>query len=83
MKEVGIVRTPDSLGRITIPVEIRKQFDLHDGALVEILYGKDRIIFRKYEYSCIFCGDTTNVTKFKNKAICQKCRIAMENNVVE
>lgn len=79
MKEVGIVRKPDSLGRITLPVEIRKQLNLHEGALVEILTDEDQVIFRKYEYSCIFCGSTTNVSKYKGKAICSKCRIAMEN----
>ncbi len=82
MIEAGIVRKPDPLGRITIPVEIRKQLNL-EGSSVEIFYGKDQIVFRKFEYNCIFCGSTTGITKFKGKAICSKCRIAMENNVVE
>jgi transcriptional pleiotropic regulator of transition state genes len=79
MKEVGIVRKPDPLGRITLPVEIRRQLDLKEGASVEIFYNEDKIILRKYEYSCVFCDSTTGITRFKGKAICSKCRIAMEN----
>jgi len=80
MKEAGIVRKLDSLGRITLPVEIRKGFNLQDGAPIEILTYKDQIVFRKYRYACIFCNITKNVEIYKGKAVSSKCRIAMENS---
>lgn len=75
MKSTGIVRKVDELGRIVIPIELRRTPSIEERDLFEIYTDADRIILRKYEpsYSCVFCGNTENVTKFKNKNICTDC----------
>lgn len=73
MKSLGIVRKVDELGRIVLPIETRKRLELGAGDGVEIFVEKDRVILKKYEPSCIFCGDADNVINYKDKKICMAC----------
>ncbi len=74
MKSTGIVRKVDELGRIVLPIELRKSMDLDNkGDAVEIFIDDDRIILKKYQPACIFCGDADEVSHFKGKLICQSC----------
>lgn len=73
MKSLGIVRRVDELGRIVLPVEIRKRLDLEPKDPVEIFVEKDRVVLKKYEPCCIFCGDVDDVIIYKDKRICRSC----------
>ena len=73
MKATGIVRKVDEVGRIVLPIELRSVLGIDNRDSVEIFTEDDRIILKKYEPSCIFCGETKNVYVFKNKQICTKC----------
>ncbi len=73
MKPLGTVRKVDELGRIVLPIETRKRMELSSGDGVEIFVEKDRVILKKYEPSCIFCGDADDVVTYKEKKICRKC----------
>lgn len=73
MKSTGIVRRVDELGRVVIPKELRKKFDIKEKDGMEIYVEDDRIIMKKYEPSCIFCESADNIFKFKGKNICQNC----------
>lgn len=72
MKYTGIIRKLDPLGRIVIPIEIRRLLNL-DGKPLEIFVENDMIVLRKYESSCIFCDDASDVISYKGKNICKKC----------
>ncbi len=74
MKKSGIVRKIDELGRITLPIEMRNSLDLSAGDGVEIYFENDAILLKKFAPSCIFCGDTLEVSEFKGKRICKKCK---------
>ena len=56
MKETGIVRCIDGLGRIVLPKEMRKCMDIDHGDELEIFVEGDRIILKKYLPCCYFCG---------------------------
>lgn len=73
MKSLGIVRKIDELGRLVLPIEIRKRLDLSTGDGVEIFVERDRVILKKYEPACLFCGDADNVITYHDKKICKKC----------
>lgn len=73
MKSLGIVRKVDELGRVVLPVETRKRLELGPKDPVEIFVEKDRIILKKYEPCCIFCGDAYDVIVYKDKRICRSC----------
>lgn len=73
MKSLGIVRKVDELGRIVLPIETRRRLELEPGDGVEIFVEKDRVILKKYEPSCLFCGDADDIVVYKDKRICKNC----------
>lgn len=78
MRSTGIVRKIDELGRVVMPIELRRSLDISEGNSLEIFTENEDIILRKYEPGCIFCGDSLNVKNFKGKTICTKCLKAMK-----
>ena len=56
MKSTGIVRKVDELGRVVLPIELRRTLDIAEKDALEIYVDSDRIVLRKYEPACIFCG---------------------------
>lgn len=84
MKSTGIVRKVDELGRVVIPIELRRTLSIAEKDPLEIYVDSDRIILRKYEPSCacVFCGNADEVTIFKNKNICKECLSAMTEKAV-
>ena len=73
MKSTGIVRKVDELGRIVLPIELRRNLDIGEKDSLEIYVDGSSIVLRKYEPSCVFCGDSRNVTPFRGKNICANC----------
>lgn len=73
MKSTGIIRKVDDLGRIVLPVELRRNLGIEEKDPLEIFVDRDQIILRKFSVACVFCGSETNVTEFKGKGICQDC----------
>lgn len=70
----GIVREIDSLGRIVLPMELRRVLDIEVGDSLEIFVDQDTIIFRKYSPGCVFCGDIMrDKVYFKEKIVCKEC----------
>lgn len=75
MKSTGIVRKVDELGRVVIPIELRRTLGIEEKDSLEIYTDEDLIILKKYAASdaCIFCGEVDSVTKFKEKNVCAEC----------
>ncbi len=71
--KTGIVRKVDELGRIVLPIELRRTMDIEERDLLEISTQEDFIVLRKYQPSCIFCGAEEDLIPFRNKRICRKC----------
>ncbi|GAB7387233.1 AbrB/MazE/SpoVT family DNA-binding domain-containing protein [Bacillaceae bacterium] len=73
MKSTGIVRKVDELGRVVIPIELRRTLGISERDALEIYVDGERIVLKKYEPACIFCGNADDVITFKNKVICKEC----------
>lgn len=73
MKSTGVVRRVDELGRIVLPIEIRKILDIKQKDAVEIFTDNDRIVLQKYQPACVFCNNTEDVIYFSGKRICAQC----------
>ncbi len=70
----GIVRGVDRLGRIVLPIELRRKLDIvEERDALEIYIDEDAIMLRKYQPDCVFCGDARNIIIFKGKNVCQHC----------
>ncbi|MCI8879377.1 MAG: AbrB/MazE/SpoVT family DNA-binding domain-containing protein [Clostridiaceae bacterium] len=73
MKSTGIVRKVDELGRIVLPIELRRTLDIEVKDALEIYVDGSQIILKKYEPACIFCGNAKNVIHFKGRNLCEDC----------
>ena len=79
MKSTGIVRKVDELGRIVLPIEMRRTLDIAEKDALEIYVEGDNIILRKYQPACIFCDNVKNVISFEGKNICPDCLDKLRN----
>lgn len=73
MKSTGIVRKVDELGRVVLPIELRRTFDIAEKDALEIYVDESTIILKKYEPACIFCANAKDVQQYKGKNICPDC----------
>lgn len=73
MKSTGIVRKVDNLGRIVLPVELRRTLDISIKSDVEIFVEGDQIVLKKYIPNCVFCGSREGLVEFADKNVCAKC----------
>ena len=73
MKSTGIVRKVDELGRIVLPIELRRTLDIAERDSLEIYVSEDNIVLKKYQPTCVFCGGSKNISTFKDKNVCSNC----------
>lgn len=73
MKSTGIIRRVDELGRIVLPIELRRMLDIGERDELEIYIENDHIILQKYEPACIFCGSARSLVTYSGKNVCQEC----------
>ena len=73
MKTTGIVRKVDELGRVVLPVELRRTLNIEEKDPLEISLDGDKVILRKYHAACIFCGNAKDVVTYQEKRICRNC----------
>jgi transcriptional pleiotropic regulator of transition state genes len=73
IKSTGIVRRVDELGRVVLPIELRRTLDISEKDALEIYVDGEKIILRKYEPACVFCGNAQDVQNFRGKNVCRSC----------
>ena len=73
MKSTGIVRKVDELGRIVLPIELRRTLDIGEKDALEIYVEGSAIVLRKYRPTCIFWDSARDISVFKGKNICPRC----------
>ena len=73
MKSTGIVRKVDELGRIVLPIELRRTLDIAERDELEIYLDDDKVVLKKYEPSCIFCGSSCGLVTYHGRNVCMEC----------
>ena len=73
MKSTGIVRKVDELGRIVLPIEMRRTLDIAEKDALDIYGEGSSVILKKYKPSCVFCDTSRDISVFKGKNVCPKC----------
>ena len=73
MKSTGIIRKVDELGRIVLPIELRRTLDIAERDELEIYMENDRIVLQKFEPSCVFCVSSAGLVTYRGKNICRDC----------
>lgn len=73
MKNTGVERKIDELGRIVLPKSMRNRLDIKENDLLEISTDGESIILRKKQSACVFCNSTEETVLFGEKLICKVC----------
>lgn len=73
MKATGIVRRVDPLGRIVLPIELRRSIAVAEHDPLEIYVDGGDIILRKYRPGCVFCGCVVDLVNSSGKVVCRSC----------
>ena len=79
MKSTGIVRKVDELGRVVLPIEMRRTLDISEKDALEIYVEGENIILRKYQESCVFCDSSRDLVNFNGRNICKACIEKLKN----
>lgn len=72
-KATGIVRKVDELGRIVLPIELRRNLNIEVKDPLEIYVDGEYVMLKKYEPACVFCGSAQDVKVIGGKNVCQEC----------
>lgn len=80
MRDTGIVRRVDELGRIVIPMELRRTLGINVKDPIAIYTEGESIILRKHEAACVFCGTTDDVAEVKGRPVCAPCLKAIKTS---
>lgn len=75
MKSIGIVRKVDQLGRVVIPMELRKSMDIKEGQPLEIYVDGEQIVLKKYQPGCYCCGEIKTVATVLGRDLCEECNV--------
>ena len=68
-----MARKVDDLGRIVLPVELRRLYGIRTGDALEISVDGDAIVLRKLELGCVFCGAMVGLADFRGRHVCRPC----------
>ena len=79
MKATGIVRKVDELGRIVLPIELRRTLDISEKDSLEIYTDGSSIVLKKYQPACVFCSDSKDIISFRGKNVCPRCYREMQS----
>lgn len=77
MKEIGIARRVDDLGRIVLPSELRHLFGIAPGDAMDVSIDGDAIVLRKVDLACVFCDGVADLRTYRGKEVCGACVIAL------
>ena len=73
MKSIGMARKVDDLGRIVLPIELRRQLGIRAGDELDIAVDGSTVLLHKIESRCVFCDSMTELRGYREKQICSDC----------
>jgi transcriptional pleiotropic regulator of transition state genes len=73
MKTTGMVRQIDTLGRVVLPIELRRVLGIEVRDPIEVFVEGENIILKKYRPACFFCNNATDLIPFGNRKVCRAC----------
>lgn len=80
MISTGIIRSIDSLGRVVLPKELRRTFEITTDTPLESMTEGDAILLRKYRPAdaCVLCGRVSpGSVQLCSKTVCPACQRAL------
>jgi transcriptional pleiotropic regulator of transition state genes len=73
--DTGVIRSVDKIGRLVIPIELRREMGLNTGEPVHMYVQDGKVIVEKYKKKCFICGQGSDTyTSIHGKRICNECK---------
>ena len=69
MKATGVIRRVDELGRVVLPIELRRVLNINDRDPLEVFTSNDSIVLKKYEMTCVFTGEADDLLDYQGKKV--------------
>ena len=85
MKSTGIVRKVDELGRIVLPIELRRTYDLAVRDSIEIYTEDDKIILKSTR-KAVFSAETrrtSSILRIERSALTAQPRSRVQSNFTD
>ena len=79
MRKSVTTREIDSLGRIVIPVQVRRALRIQPKSLVDVYIEDGHIAIYKHSPSCIFCASEDNLRQICGRPVCKNCITKIKN----
>ncbi|MBQ8828301.1 MAG: AbrB/MazE/SpoVT family DNA-binding domain-containing protein [Clostridia bacterium] len=79
LKSTGVVRKLDELGRVVLPIDLRRRMEITERDSMEIFTDGNMIVLKKYAPSCSFCSNAGELTMFRGKNVCSECLAEFAN----
>lgn len=79
----GLIRSLDDLGRLNIPVEIRRSFNMEPGDQIEIETVSGGILLTPVKSSCVFCGSIKDIINIDGLGVCRSCAAIINAKLIE
>lgn len=73
MASTGIHRKIDDLGRIVIPVGIRRNLGINEGDRLEVTVEDERIVLLKTQEQCVLCSSQEDLYSYRERLVCGTC----------
>ena len=69
----GVTRKVDALGRVVLPVEVRRSLGIEVGDLIDVSVEERAVVLRKVDRGCTFCGSVEALREFADRLVCTEC----------
>lgn len=69
----AFVRRLDNLGRLVLPIALRKRFGLEAGSALEVFADGERMVLRPYRRGCVRCGGAEDLVPVGSELACRSC----------
>jgi len=69
LKATGVVRRVDELGRVVLPMELRKTLNINVRDSLEFFVDTDSIVLKKYEPACTFTGIADDLVEYNGRKV--------------
>lgn len=79
MSTNGYLRRVDELGRIVLPIELRRALEIEERDLMNISMEGDALLVRKHRPYCLFCGADADLLTYRHKSVCRTCLRALND----
>lgn len=83
VKAIGLTRFLDDLGRLTLPIEIRRKIGFDDRQEVDMYINGEELCIQKVEYGCSWCGSSEELIEINGHHLCRKCAYTVVDAVME